>query len=156
VAQAGSVELACEAPDEVIVTGDAGWLERLLLNLLDNAIKFTPAHGHIWLHVSRSAGTARLDVCDTGIGIPPDALPHLFERFYRVDPARSRHADGAGLGLALAGWIADRHGATISVTSRPGEGSTFTVHMPLAFRGGPSPLTARQTHQAFSKALQPR
>ena len=146
VARAGDVELACEASDDVIVTGDAGWLERLLLNLLDNAIKFTPARGRISLRVSRENGAARLDVRDTGVGIAPDALPHLFERFYRVDPARSRHADGAGLGLALAKWIADRHGATIAVTSRPGEGSTFTVRLPLAFRAGSLPLVARKSH----------
>jgi heavy metal sensor kinase len=142
VARAGDVELACEASENVVVTGDAGWLERLLLNLLDNAIKFTPARGRISLRVSRENGAARLDVRDTGVGIAPDALPHLFERFYRVDPARSRHADGAGLGLALAKWIADRHGATIAVTSRPGEGSTFTVHLPLAVRPGSSPFTS--------------
>jgi signal transduction histidine kinase len=136
VAQARGVELLCEASKEVVVTGDAGWLQRLLLNLLDNAIKFTAAPGRIVLRVSRENGAARLDVRDTGVGIPPDALPHLFERFYRVDPARSRHADGAGLGLALAKWIADRHGATIGVTSRLGEGSTFTVELPLAFRPG--------------------
>lgn len=132
VAQAADVELACEASNEVVVNGDAGWLKRLLLNLIDNAIKFTPAHGRICVRVSRDNAAARLDVRDTGVGIAPDALPHLFERFYRVDPARSRRTDGAGLGLALAKWIADRHGATIAVTSRPGEGSTFTVRLPLA------------------------
>jgi heavy metal sensor kinase len=134
VAQAADVDLEYEAPDDVVVTGDPGWLERLLLNLLDNAIKFTPARGRISLRVSRENGAARLDVCDTGVGIAPDALPHLFERFYRVDPARSRRPDGAGLGLALAEWIADRHGATIAVASRPGAGSTFTVRLPLAVR----------------------
>ena len=137
VAQAAEVELACEAPNEVMVIGDAGWLERLLLNLLDNAIKFTPARGRISVRVSREYGAARLDVRDTGVGIATDALPHLFERFYRVDPARSRPTVGAGLGLALAKWIADRHGATIAVASRPGEGSTFTVCLPLAFVSNP-------------------
>src|SRR6185295_15159407 len=134
VAQAAAVDLACEAPDDVVVTGDRGWLERLLLNLLDNAIKFTPARGRILLRVSRENGAARLEVRDTGVGIAAEALPHLFERFYRVDPARSRHPDGSGLGLALAEWIADRHGATIAVASRPGDGSTFTVRLPLAVR----------------------
>jgi heavy metal sensor kinase len=132
VAQAADVELACEASNEVVVTGDAGWLKRLLLNLIDNAVKFTPARGRIVVRVSRDSATARLDVRDTGVGIAPEAIPHLFERFYRVDPARSRRADGAGLGLALAKWIADCHGATIAVASRPGEGSTFTVNLPLA------------------------
>lgn len=143
VAQDANVELACDAPNPIVVIGDAGWLERLLLNLIDNAIKFTPARGRISVRVSRDNAAARLDVRDTGVGIAPEALPHLFERFYRADPARSRRDDGAGLGLALAKWIADRHGATIGVASRPGEGSTFTVRLPLAVRSCASPLIAR-------------
>jgi heavy metal sensor kinase len=143
VAQAGDVHLACEVSGTVVVAGDAGWLERLLLNLLDNAIKFTPSHGRIVVRVRCENGDARVDVSDTGAGIAADALPHLFERFYRVDPARSTRADGAGLGLALARWIADRHDATITVTSRPGEGSTFTVRLPLAW---PPPPAAHRIH----------
>ena len=75
---------------------------------------------------------ARLTVTDTGIGIPPEALPHLFERFYRADPPASRQTPGAGLGLALAKWIAERHEARIDVTSTPGAGSTFAVSFPAA------------------------
>jgi signal transduction histidine kinase len=78
-------------------------------------------------------------VTDTGIGISPHALPHLFERFYRADPARSRETRGAGLGLALAKWIAERHGGTIDVKSRPGEGSTFTVRLPASSGRGDDP-----------------
>ena len=108
-----------------MVKGDAGWLERLLLILLDNAIKFTPEGGRISVTFSRAKGLAHVAVTDTGMGISPDALPHLFERFYRADPARSRQTQGAGLGLALAKWIAERHSGTIDVKSRPGEGSTL-------------------------------
>jgi signal transduction histidine kinase len=132
VALAAGVALACEIPEDAIVIGDAGWLERLLLNLLDNAIKFTPPGGRILVRVAREQHGVRLDVRDTGIGIPPGALPHIFERFYRADASRSPQAEGAGLGLSLARWIADRHGATIAVESRPGEGSTFTLRLPIA------------------------
>jgi heavy metal sensor kinase len=132
VAEARQITLSCEAAGAVIVVGDAGWLERLLLILLDNAIKFTPERGRVSLQVAQETGTARLEVHDSGPGISPDAMPHLFERFYRADPARSRESEGAGLGLALARWIADAHQASIEVSSQPGTGSTFTVRLPLA------------------------
>jgi signal transduction histidine kinase len=93
VAQAQDITLGCRVSGEVPVTGDAGWLERLLLNLLDNAIKFTPARGRISVRVSRESGSAQLEVRDTGIGISPGAIPHLFERFYRAGSARSPHAE---------------------------------------------------------------
>jgi heavy metal sensor kinase len=131
VAGARGVGLTCEASGSVVVTGDAGWLERLLLLLLDNAIKFTPAGGHISMRLSGTNGMACLDVTDTGPGIPPESLPRIFEPFYRGDPSRSRHTEGAGLGLALARWIVDHHGGTVGVTSRLTEGSTFTVRLPL-------------------------
>ncbi len=73
-----------------------------------------------------------LEVHDTGVGIAPDAVPHVFERFFRGDPSRSAGAEGAGLGLSLVKWIADRHGATVSVESRPGGGTTMSVRLPLA------------------------
>ena len=130
VAAVQGITLTCEAVDGVMVKGDAGWLERLLLILLDNAIKFTPEGGRISVTFSSANGLAHVVVTDTGMGISRDALPHLFERFYRVDPARSRQTQGAGLGLALAKWIAERHRGTIDVQSHPGEGSTFTVSLP--------------------------
>jgi signal transduction histidine kinase len=113
-----------------MMTGDRGWMERLLLNLLDNSIKFTPPGGTITVSVTRERNVAKLAVRDTGIGISAETQPHLFERFYRADSARSAHTDGAGLGLSLVKWIADRHGATVDVASRPGLGSTFTVCLP--------------------------
>jgi heavy metal sensor kinase len=130
VAQAHDLSLTCVVNQPVTVTGDSGWLERLLLNLLDNAMKFTARGGRVTVCVSRHGDHARLDVCDTGIGLTRDAIPRIFERFYRGDPARSPSADGAGLGLSLVKWIADRHDGRIEVESRPGKGSTFTVWFP--------------------------
>ncbi len=130
VAQARTIDLRCERNGTVMVNGDAGWLQRLLLNLLDNAIKFTREGGHVVLRVSREAGRARIDVRDTGIGMAPDVTPHVFERFFQADPARSSGNDGAGVGLSLVKWIVDCHEGTIAVQSRVGEGSTFTVKLP--------------------------
>ena len=129
VAQARTIGLHCERSGEVLVNGDAGWLQRLLLNLLDNAIKFTKEGGHVVLRVSREAGRARIDVRDTGIGMEPDVTQHVFERFFQADPARSS-TDGAGVGLSLVKWIVECHHGSIRVDSRVGEGSTFTVLLP--------------------------
>jgi heavy metal sensor kinase len=132
VAEAKRIVLQCEQADAVIVLGDADWLKRLVLNLLDNAIKFTPSGGRVVVDVARDGAVARLAVRDTGIGIDPAVKPHIFERFFRADPARSSAVDGAGLGLSLAKWIVDRHHGRIEVDSQPGNGSTFTVQLPLA------------------------
>ena len=129
VAQAGGLELRCDTEDGVMVEGDAEWLERLLLNLLDNAFRFTPRGGRVEVHVSAADGQARLEVRDTGIGMAPEVLSHVFERFYQADPARSSSARGIGLGLSLVKWIADRHDAAVQAASAPGEGSTFSVQI---------------------------
>jgi heavy metal sensor kinase len=131
VAQAGDLTLRCDVDQPATVMGDRRWLERLLLNLLDNAMKYTPRGGHIRVTVSCASGRARIDVRDTGTGIPSDALPHIFRRFYRVDPSRSSAVEGAGLGLSLSKWIVDRHDGHIDVQSEPGHGSTFTVWLPM-------------------------
>jgi signal transduction histidine kinase len=112
--------------------GDRGWMERLLLNLVDNAIKFTGPGGAINVSVTREGGMATLVVHDSGIGIEADALPRVFDRFYRTDASRASATGGAGLGLSLVKWIADRHGATIDVKSRPRHGSTFTLKLPVS------------------------
>jgi heavy metal sensor kinase len=130
VAGARGIAISCADGQRIVARGDAGWLQRLLLILLDNAIKFTGEGGRIGVTFARANGLVRVAVTDTGTGIRPDALPHVFERFYRADRARSRKTSGAGLGLALAKWIVDRHQGTIAVESRPGEGSTFTVSLP--------------------------
>jgi signal transduction histidine kinase len=131
VAQAKDLSLHCDVNQPVTVTGDGGWLERLLINLLDNAIKYTPPGGRIRVGVSCENDHARVDISDTGPGIPAGAVPHIFERFYRVDPARSSTVEGAGLGLSLAKWIVDRHHGRIEVRSEPGKGSTFTIWLPV-------------------------
>jgi signal transduction histidine kinase len=117
--------------EEAKILADPALVRRLLLIVLDNAIKFTPSGGRVRLDVSAQDGQAAVVVSDTGIGIPAEQLPHVFERFYRGDPAR-REAEGAGLGLAIARWIADAHGARIDVGSQPGVGTRVTLRFPLA------------------------
>jgi signal transduction histidine kinase len=99
--------------------------------VLDNAIKYTPSGGHVRLDVSAQNGAGVVAVTDTGVGIPTDALPLVFERFYRAEPAR-RQVEGAGLGLAIARWIAQAHGARIDVTSILGQGTGVTIKFPLS------------------------
>ena len=131
VAQARSIDLLCERASVVVVEGDAGWLQRLLLNLLDNALKFTGRDGRVVVRVSRDGDTARIDVQDTGIGLSTEDAQHVFERFFRADPARSAITEGAGLGLSLVQWIAESHRGAVAVQSRLSEGSTFTVTLPI-------------------------
>jgi heavy metal sensor kinase len=132
VAQAKTIALERRIDDEVIVEGDARWLERLLLNLIDNALKFTSEGGRVVIHLRRDGDVAAIEVCDTGVGMAPAVVPHIFERFFRADLARSSATEGVGLGLSLAKWIVQRHNGRIDVESQPGKGSTFTVRLPLA------------------------
>jgi len=146
--------------EPLIAHGDEPRLRQLLLNLVDNAVKYTPQGGRVTLSLRQARGGpgeqtlqqpqgspdpptspppvpsafewAEIAVSDTGVGIPPEALPRIFERFYRVDDARSRDAGGTGLGLCIARTIAEAHGGRIEVESEPGAGSTFTVRLPLA------------------------
>lgn len=126
---------------EANVHGEPGLLRQLVTNLTENAIKFTEA-GRVTLGLHRDDGHIELLVKDTGNGIPRDALPHIFERFYRADPARSRNVDGTGLGLAVANNIVRVHGGKIGVASEPGHGTTFTVDLPLENPSRPSPQAA--------------
>jgi signal transduction histidine kinase len=127
-----------EAGGTVEVSGDQGWLERLVLNLLDNAIKFTDREGSVRLAVHSNGNEAVLEVRDTGFGISPEALPHIFERFYRGDTSRSKQVEGVGLGLALVRWIVDAHNGRIDVWSQPGVGSRFAVVLPLVRAAAPA------------------
>ncbi|HXW96199.1 MAG TPA: HAMP domain-containing sensor histidine kinase [Gemmatimonadales bacterium] len=127
-----------EVPVEIAV--DQSRIRQLLLNLVTNAIKYTPSGGKVSIGLVDQGETVALVVGDNGIGIPAADLPHIFDRFYRVDTARSRSGDrpGAGLGLAITKWIAEAHGGTITVQSRPGRGTVFTVTLPRN-PGGPLP-----------------
>ena len=126
------IRVECESTPGVTVRGDRARLKQVIVNLLDNAIKYTPDGGRVTLRVRREGAQAVLEVTDTGIGIPPEALPHVFKRFFRVDGSRSREQGGAGLGLSIVKSICAAHGAEVEVLSTPGEGSTFRVRQPLA------------------------
>ena len=119
------------AVEPVVVEGDPDRLTQLLLIPIDNALRYTPAGGHITVALRRHRDTAEVSVRDTGIGVAPDELPHVFERFYRADPARSRAPGGTGLGLGIARWIAVQHGGTIELASAPGQGTTVSIRLPV-------------------------
>jgi len=142
LAEQRGLRLSAETRDELRVCGDDQWLERLVLNLLDNALRYTLAGGSVRAAVFRDGPRAALEVADTGIGIPADALPHVFERFYRA--GRPGRREGAGIGLALVRWIADAHGGTVAVASQAGVGSRFRVTLPL----GPCPPGDREAAAA--------
>lgn len=135
---ANGVNLSIGEEDAVNVLGDADRLKQLIINLTDNAIRYTPAGGRVTMSLTRANGWAQIRITDTGPGIPAEHLPHIFDRFYRVDKARSRResgadgavSGGAGLGLSIAQWIARSHGGSIDVESQVGQGTTFTVHLP--------------------------
>jgi signal transduction histidine kinase len=124
------------------VLGDATRLRQLFMNLVMNAIKYTPRGGRVELSLSHRLDGVTFTVRDTGIGIAPSDLSHIFERFWRADRVRSRGPErgGFGLGLAISQWIAQAHGGSIAVTSRLGRGSTFTVHLPTASADGAGAL----------------
>jgi signal transduction histidine kinase len=132
-ARAVGVE-AAEAPP-CALDGDAVLLERLFAILLDNAVKYTPAGGQVTVSLVSADGAALVEVRDTGIGIGPEDLPHVFERFYRSDKARARETGGAGLGLAIAHWIAEVHDAALTVDSELGRGAVFRVAFSQGTRG---------------------
>jgi len=124
------ITVTCEAQGRVLVSGDRSRLKQVVVNLLDNAIKYTPANGAVHLRVTAAEGRVVLSVEDSGVGIPAEALPHVFERFYRVDTTRSDDTGGAGLGLAIVKTICDAHGAAVRVASALGRGSAFHVTFP--------------------------
>lgn len=124
------VALDLEIKDPVKVSGSTDHLTQLLLILLDNAIAYTPSGGKVTVSLRRENGDAVLSVADTGIGIDPDDVPHIFDRFYRSRAARVVRGEGAGLGLAIARWIVNEHGGQITVKSEVGKGSRFAVRFP--------------------------
>lgn len=124
------VSLDIDHLDETIFRGDLRLLRRLIVNLLQNGVKFTPSGGRVTLSLQNREGGSLLTVSDTGIGIPARHLPHLFERFYRVDPSRAKLAGGAGLGLSIVRKIAEEHDLEVTIHSREGEGTRVEVFVP--------------------------
>jgi signal transduction histidine kinase len=131
LAAARGVHIELGRYDEAPVTGDAALIRQLLMVLLDNAVKFTPPGGSVTVDVSVEEGHPTVAVEDTGIGVAPADLPHVFERFYRADPARER-TGGAGLGLSIARWIAEQHGARVALEPREGGGTRAVAVFPPA------------------------
>jgi len=133
LADSAGVALSYDAPPSpVVVEGDQKRLNQLLVNLLDNAIKYTPSGGSARLALAVEDANAVIEVTDTGRGIPSAALPHIFERFYRQTDPRDSRVTGFGLGLAISKWIVDAHGGSIEADSQEGRGSRFTVRLPLS------------------------
>lgn len=144
-ARAARVLITVEAQNLPLVTGDADRLAQVFTNLVDNALKYTPTGGQIRLRAARSGPEVWVEVRDTGSGIAPEALSHIFDRFYQADTARSggkKH--GAGLGLTIAKEILQAHGGTISVRSAPGYGSEFTVRLPVILPTDTTAITRKK------------
>jgi two-component system OmpR family sensor kinase len=126
------IQLKVSEIDQVLVNGDPDRLKQVLINLISNAVKYTPAGGEIFLSLGKVGDRARLIVRDTGSGIPAEDLPHIFERFYRAEKSRTRaKVGGFGLGLSIAYWIVTNHGGEIDVDSQEGQGTTFCIWLPL-------------------------
>jgi heavy metal sensor kinase len=133
LARNAGVEFSIDLPaSPVPIQADTEALRRALLILMDNAAKYTPRGGSMRVGLSRNNGFAIASVSDSGIGISPEDIPNVFDRFWRADKARSREQGGAGLGLSIAKWIVDVHGGSISVESKVGKGSVFAICLPLA------------------------
>jgi signal transduction histidine kinase len=125
------VKIYLDEVDQVLVLGDRDRLKQLILNLVDNALKYTPPNGEVHLGLSKSADSVHFYVRDSGMGIAQEELGHIFDRFYRVDKARSRAQGGTGLGLSIAKSIVEAHQGEIRVESELGQGTTFYVTLPL-------------------------
>ncbi len=141
LAEQDSIRVSVRIPEEPVnLPVDLSRMKQLLLNLITNAIKYTPAGGTVGIRLGDENGVVTLAVHDSGVGIAAGDLPHIFDRFYRVDTARSRTGDrpGVGLGLAITKWIAEAHGGSISATSRPGRGTVFSVRIPRSDQSDPA------------------
>jgi two-component system OmpR family sensor kinase len=132
---ADGVRLAIGRADRAVVEGDAERLRQAIANLVDNALRHTGAGGSVTLSATREDGQVAIAVEDTGVGIAPEHLPRLFDRFYRVDKPRSRAGGGTGLGLAIVKYVAEAHGGDVAVESQVGQGSRFTVRLPVMAEG---------------------
>ncbi len=146
------IDLRLVEEDQATVSGDPDRLKQVLLNLVGNALKYTPEGGEVRLGLRRVGDWARVTVADSGPGIPDDDLPYIFDRFYRVDKSRRREdrsTVGAGLGLAIALWLVESHGGRVEVSSRLGKGSTFDVWLPM-IENGATQSARKQTARPVS------
>ncbi|MEO6061130.1 MAG: ATP-binding protein, partial [Thermoflexales bacterium] len=135
IAEVKSIRLIGPSPaagEAALVHGDRVRLQRLITNLVDNALRYTPEGGTIEARVSAGRAELRVDIQDTGIGIAPEHIDRVFDRFFRADAARDRESGGTGLGLAIAKAIVDGHNGTLSVKSQLGRGTCFTICLPSA------------------------
>src|SRR5213076_3521057 len=128
MAEGKSIELVCDAPRDMMVVADEELMHRLVLNLLDNALRFTPEQGRVAVRAECAAAECTIEVSDTGPGIRAGDQPHVFERFYRAE--RARTGGGAGLGLAIVRWVAEVHGGTAHIARSDERGTTFVVTLP--------------------------
>ena len=130
--------LVYQPPESLpLIVGDRSRLEQVMMNIISNAIKYTPNGGHITITAGSSESEVWMEVCDDGIGIPEKDRERIFDRFYRVDKARSRESGGTGLGLSIAREIVQRHHGTIELAPHQGPGTTVRLTLPI---GGPRPL----------------
>lgn len=129
LASAKGVSLTFDHHPNLVAIGDVQWLKHAVLNVVDNAIKYTPEGGSVTVRGYEAGRQVIIEVRDTGIGIPAESLPHIFERFYRVESSRAKDVEGVGLGLNLTKWIIDHHGGEIRVASKPGQGTTFELRL---------------------------
>jgi signal transduction histidine kinase len=141
-------QITALAPVEVTVLGDPDRLRQALWNLLENALRYTPEGGKIGVTLCVCTDEARIEVADTGPGVPPEHEARIFERFYRVDPSRSRATGGTGLGLAIVKHIIEAHGGRVTLRNQPGQGATFVLTLPR-FARVPEPAAARSTSSAL-------
>ena len=145
-ARAGNVDIRVETAVLPAIIGDGDRLAQVFTNLVDNALKFTPAGGSITLRAAPAGSGVQVEVADTGAGISTEALPHIFDRFYQADPSRpGGRKHGTGLGLAIVKEIVGAHGGKISVPSAPGTGSTFTISLPLTMPEPSKVVSKRKT-----------
>ncbi len=131
LARPKQVEVTLKDCDETIIRGDRNRLKQLLLNLMDNAIKYNQPAGRVTIGLNRNNGTAAFTISNTGPGIPPEKIPRVFDRFYRGDASHSSDIKGCGLGLSIAQWIVKAHRGTIQIASDPAKLTTVTVQLPL-------------------------
>jgi len=131
LAKRKKISLILKRVDQASVEGDETLIKRLFVNLIDNAIKYTHEDGKVEISLTKERNFAKFIIKDTGIGIPENEIPYIFDRFYRVEKARSRETGGSGLGLAIAKWIVEAHKGKIEVRSKVSEGSLFAISFPI-------------------------